>query len=313
MPDGAEILRFIQAWHAPWWDTMMLGFTELYGEPLFALVTLLYWFWPRSAARWLMTLVCANQWINYALKYSWNGPRPYGDGIRVVYEHPGPGLPSGHSQGTLVIFGGMALLWQRRWLWWLAAGMTLLMGYSRLYLGVHWPLDVLIGFAFGLVVLALFWFLRPARLRGPAPVAASAGAARAKPPLWQIGAALLVPAALLLLVHPWGLVPANDYNGQKDLVTILGLLAGFLAGSFAEERWVGFDATRGGLWQGVLKVLLGLALVGVVYGAGSLLGAGMTMRYVRYALLGATVTLLAPWAFCWFLRSKAGSRPEIRS
>ena len=68
----------------------------------------------------------------------------------------GPGFPSGHVQGTVTVWGYLALAFARRWLTWLAAALIVLMCISRLYLGLHFPADVLGGLVLGLV-LVLFY------------------------------------------------------------------------------------------------------------------------------------------------------------
>ncbi|AMO57961.1 hypothetical protein GZ77_19680 [Endozoicomonas montiporae] len=66
------------------------------------------------------------------------------------------GMPSGHTQNATMFWGLMAYSLKNRWFWLAAAALILLTGISRLYLGVHFPLQVAIGLMLGLTLLLLF-------------------------------------------------------------------------------------------------------------------------------------------------------------
>lgn len=70
-------------------------------------------------------------------------------------------FPSGHAMMSLVIYGLIGYLLGKRfpqWRWWIFIGIMLLVtaiGFSRLDLGIHWPTDIVAGYAAGLIWLAL--------------------------------------------------------------------------------------------------------------------------------------------------------------
>lgn len=301
-----SFLRWLQSWHAPWWDRAMVAYSDLYGKPVFILVLLSYWWWPREQSRWLVTLVCGNQWFNSVLKFLVNTPRPAGEGLRHLSANSGtgPAFPSGHTEGMTVALGAVALMRQRRWLWALAVIGVLLMAYSRMYTGYHWPVDVAGGAGIGAVLLAL-WYVGKGKYVTDSALRARPGATRQNPWPWIAGA-LLLPALLALAVHPYGLVPSPDDDSTKNAVTVLGLLAGFLAGSFGEERWVGFDSRAGSRGWHWLKLPVGAVIVAVFFFGGELLlhGEGVP-RYARYTMDGLAVSFLAPWIFTRLRRSTA--------
>jgi undecaprenyl-diphosphatase len=98
-------------------------------------------------------------------------PDPYfGTVLPVSYS-----FPSGHALDSCVIYFALAALlapyfrrgWERALLFTLAAVLVLLIGVSRVYLGVHWPSDVVGGWAVGAAWLAV-WAIVAQRLQGMA-------------------------------------------------------------------------------------------------------------------------------------------------
>lgn len=77
-------------------------------------------------------------------------------------------FPSGHMTNAVVIYGSLALLYRfsvcgsfRKLLWAAIVGLVILIGFSRIYLGAHWPSDVFGAALLGLSILALMSKLLP--------------------------------------------------------------------------------------------------------------------------------------------------------
>ncbi|MGN1004428.1 MAG: phosphatase PAP2 family protein [Oscillospiraceae bacterium] len=91
---------------------------------------------------------------NLVLKHLVSRPRPWLDvaGLTaLVTENDPNSFPSGHSTAA---FAFASALWRTapsRWMKWAALAAAVLMGFSRLYVGVHYPSDVLVGVAVGLL------------------------------------------------------------------------------------------------------------------------------------------------------------------
>jgi membrane-associated phospholipid phosphatase len=110
--------------------------------------------------------------LNSLLKLAVGWPRPYWVSDQVTaYAYEGSfGLPSGHAQNSMALWGRMAAGLRRR-SWVIGLGLLIfLISLSRLYLGVHFPSDVLAGWLAGGIVLALFLVLeKPVGADGGSP------------------------------------------------------------------------------------------------------------------------------------------------
>ena len=123
--------------------------------------------WRR--ALWLAGLIGGAAGLNTTLKHTFSLARPtllpHLDSVTTY------AFPSGHSANTTALVGALALLvggcWVgRRWVWGAAAVVTGLVGVSRVWLGVHWPTDVLGGWMVGGAAVLLAASLLPERRIG---------------------------------------------------------------------------------------------------------------------------------------------------
>jgi undecaprenyl-diphosphatase len=143
--------------------TALMRAASLYGGPgvlipagLVAAVAFVVKGWHRGALLVVVTLAGAGL-LNWLLKFSFARVRP-----ASFFDYPLPGspsFPSGHALYAASVFGGLAVLLTARIqslplqlvIWLVAASLALLVGTSRVYLGVHYPSDVLAGYAIGII------------------------------------------------------------------------------------------------------------------------------------------------------------------
>jgi membrane-associated phospholipid phosphatase len=261
-----ETVRAVQE-GLPGLHAFFLLLTQLGSEQAYVvLLALYYWLVDPSSGRRLGLLLGLNFALNSALKYAFDLPRPYQLDPSLatpdaVATGTGPGFPSSHAQGAVLFWGYLALRHPRRWLLVLSVLLIVLVGLSRVYLGVHFPLDVLGGAVIGLGVLLLGAFF---------------------PTFPLPGLALRLLGAVALLGASWWL-------GSAEMGRALGVVAGF---------WLcGADFTVPRTWAGrALLALLGLGLVfGLLTGLGVLLGElrhepwGAFVRYGLVAYFAAEV------------------------
>lgn len=131
-----------------------LGDEEFY---LFIMPAIFWCFDSRLGFRLGMILMLSNG-INGALKFLFHGPRPFWVNREVIaYVHETSfGVPSGHSQNAVAIWGYLATKVTKTWLKWLFVFIFIFIGLSRIYLGAHFILDVLVGWAIGGIIVYLF-------------------------------------------------------------------------------------------------------------------------------------------------------------
>jgi hypothetical protein len=178
------------------------------------------------------------------------------------------------------VWGAIASYVRKRWVWAVAILLMLLIGFSRIYLGVHFPTDVLGGWALGAILLAGYILLVP------------------RVEAWLKQAGLAVRLALVI-VMPLVLVLIYPSN---DSLSAMGVFLGAGAGIVLTGQWVPFDAS-GPLWQRVVRLLLGaVVLLALRFGLKAIFpdeGEALyaLMRFVRYVMVGLWATLGAPWLF----------------
>jgi len=261
------------------------------GEEEFFLLLLpiLYWCLDRRTGARLTVLFLFSAYVNAVAKVLANQPRPfqYDSRVRSLWDATGGGLPSGHTQSAVVVWGYLASRFRRTWLWVIAGLLIVLIPVSRVYLGVHFPTDLLGGYLIGAALLFLYVWLEPEVETW----------LEEKGLVWQLGAALALPALLILLF------PTKD--GVTSGATLMGMGAGFTL----ERKWIGFGS--GGVWwKRVLRFLLGGAvLLGLWMGLRAVFSGAepaLIFRFIRYGLVGLWGGLGAPWAFARLRLAETG-------
>lgn len=210
----------------------------------------------------------------------------------------GYSFPSGHTQSAACVLGMLALWVRDRVFTALCVLGILAVAFSRMYLGVHTPLDVGVSLLTGAATVAVM-----PRLFDRAE--ASAHGRR-----W-LGAGLLGFALVLLLyVLLWpkraGNVAEFDAHGVESAWTLFGTMLGLLAAWYADRCWLHFD-TRAVWWAQALKLVLGLALVmgvrvGLKVALAALFGEAPFADGVRYLCIALAGGVLWPMTFGFWSR-----------
>jgi undecaprenyl-diphosphatase len=280
---GLSVIIWMQSMRSPVSDAVF-AFGSFLGEEefFFLLFATLLWAIDLRVGFRIGMIFLASVWVNSLIKVAIAHPRPYDLDPSVGRAQPelGYGLPSGHAQNAVVIWGGLAA-WRRTRAAWIGAVLiALLIGLSRIYRGVHFPTDVIGGWLIGIVLLG-------AGLMLSRPV----GEWVARRPLgWQVGLALAGPAALVALFP------------DRGAITAAGTLAGACSGMAVTGRRLSLEMS-GTVWQRALRLAIGLLILFLLYVGLKMVfppeehAAYLLFRFVRYVVLGVWVTLGAPWLF----------------
>ena len=302
-----EFLRFLESIRTPAGNAFFSAVTCFGDELAFmALALLLFWCVDKRTGYYAFTVGLFGTLGNQFLKILCRVPRPWVlDPDFTIVEAAraaatGYSFPSGHTQNAVGTFGAIGLMAKRRWVRYVCLALALLVPFSRMYLGVHTPLDVGVAFLMAAALLAVFYpiFRSAEKTRRAMPYLLAAGI---------LAAALFVcyVAGLRADFAPGSEDESNLSHAVKNAWTLLGAIVGLLLVFFLDTCKLHFD-TRAPLLGQVLKFTLGLALVaGVKAALKSLLyallptGPADCLRYFLIVLLAGCVW---PLSFPYFAR-----------
>ncbi|UCD78305.1 MAG: phosphatase PAP2 family protein [Desulfobacterales bacterium] len=279
---GIEVVLWFQQF-SPALDLPFKAITLL-GEETFYLIfmPLVYWCIDRRNGARLFILLLLSAYLNAIAKVLANQPRPftYDHRVRPIATAEGGGLPSGHTQNAVVIWGYLAARSGKATAWLAAGFLMVAIPLSRVYLGVHFPTDLIGGYLLGALILILFLRL----------------AFRLEIWLAEQG---VVRQILISLGGPMILILLNA-GGDKAVLSMASVLMGICAGFALERRFVGFSC-NGSWWERILRYLLGGAVLFALWGglktAFADLEPAALFRFIRYSLLGLWGGVGAPWVF----------------
>ncbi len=289
-----KVLYALESIRTPWLDTVMAAITHL-GEETVFMVAALFVFWCVSKRHgyYLLAVGFAGTVLNQFLKLLFRIPRPWVlDSDFTIVESAraqatGYSFPSGHSQNAIGTFGGIARFTRRKWVRVAAIVVAVLVPLSRMYLGVHTPLDV--GVA-AVIAVALVFALYPLIERSDSRHSVM-GAVLAVMLALAVGYLLFVS----LYPFPADVDAANLASGVENAWKLLGATVGMLVGWWLDVRFIHFD-TRAVWYVQLIKLVGGLALLlgiravlkaplAAALGA----GAGGAVRYGVMVLFAAAV------------------------
>lgn len=295
-------LYLLEKIRVPVLNEFMLAITTLGEETAFLVIALvLYWCVDKYVGYYTLSVGFVGTIFNQFLKLLFRIPRPWvlDENFTILEQAKdaatGYSFPSGHTQSAVGTFGSIAYTTKNKRLRVIAIVIAALVAFSRMYVGVHTPKDVLVS---AILAVGLIFALKPLILDN-----------RSKYMPILLAAMLVLAVAFLCFVElfpfPADMDLHNYQSGVQNAYTLLGALLGMLVVYITDEKWLNFT-TKAVWWAQVLKVILGLALVLVVKSGtkellNMLLGEYFG-RAVRYCLVVITAGVLWPLSFRWFSR-----------
>ena len=252
-----SFLYFLENLRNPVLDVFFSVITLLGEETLFMAVGMIvFWCVDKYKGYYLLFVGFLGTVANQFLKILCRVPRPWvRDPNFTIVESAreaaaGYSFPSGHTQISSGLFGGIARQSRNKALRIVMIVLALLVGLSRMYLGVHTPADVLVSFALAAVlVLAGYPLFEKAK----------------KEPKVMFGilfSFVMVMVAYLCFVYslPADVDPHNLLSAQKNGYTLLGCSLGLVLTYIVDLKWTHFE-TKAVWWVQIVKAVGGILLV----------------------------------------------------
>ncbi len=285
---GIAFILWVQSLY-PSLDPAFKTINFLQTEDFFLIaLPIVWWCIDKRTGASLALLFLLSDYSVRLLKGITNVTRPYDAQPRIRNLDPQADLsfPSAGAMDTTIFWVYLAALLRSRFMWVLAVVLVVIMSFTRVYLGAHYPTDVLASVILGAAIIVLAVGSRVADRIAASPRAAQ----------WAL--AVGVPLALAFI------------RLSPETAVTLGAILGFGVGMILEAEWVRFQP-RNSVTKQVAKVLIGLAVgLGIRLALKPLLPEGDLFTMLRYAIIGLWMGVGAPWAFVALRLANSTTREE---
>ena len=294
-----KFLYLLEKIRNPVFDAFFSLITHIGEETVFLVIALLFfWCINKREGYYILIIGLVGTVINQAAKLTFKIPRPWvkDPNFTIVEsaraEATGYSFPSGHTQNVAGTFGAIGCYSKKRWVRITAVAVIAFVAFSRMYLGVHTPLDVLTSLGIAAVlVFALH------------PMFKTEDSFHKFMPYVSVVSTLLSVALLLFvfLMPREGVDPHNLASGMKNSCTLFGCTLGLIPVYVLDRKFINFE-TKASWYVQIIKFALGLAGVlaikaGLSAPLVSLFGNEYIARAVRYFLIVMFAGVLWPMTF----------------
>ena len=270
-----EILKFIQLFKNPILNIIFLVITMSTEVPVILVVaSVLYWCINKYYGQRLLFALTGNIALNTGVKEFFKAPRPIGvDGIESMRTSTATGysFPSGHTQTGTTFWVSIMSIFKNKHLYVFGTIIFLGIGISRLYLGVHWPIDVLFGWIFGITFTLICNYILTKFETNKK---------------YRYFSFIIIPMTIWIF-----------FVNSLEYVKMIGLLSGYIVGYIIEKEYVNFNVDVS-LKSKVFRYIFALVSLGGVYLILKLvMPSNYIGGYLRYFLLMVYAIALAPLIF----------------
>lgn len=298
-------LHFLEGLRTPLGDAFFSVVTHLGEETFFILFGLIFfWCINKKEGYYLLSIGFIGTVVNQFLKLWFRVPRPWvKDKTFTIVESArgeatGYSFPSGHTQSSVGVFGGIARFNKNIWLKIICITACVLVPFSRMYLGVHTPADVVVSLVFSLILIFGLYPLIQKCFDNQ------------KVMRILLVSMVVLSLGLLLFVSfynfPSDIDTANLESGTKNAYKMLGCTLGILIAFEIDNKFIKFE-TGGNLLSQILKFSLGIIpLLAIKAGLKAplyaLLDGSFLADGIRYLLIVLFAGCVWPLTFKWFAK-----------
>ncbi|MFA6878394.1 MAG: phosphatase PAP2 family protein, partial [Fusobacterium sp.] len=252
-----SFLNLLRNYRTPFWNEIWNLITKLgEGTTVIVIICIIYWCLNKKLGKILGYIFFMSSLVVQGLKIGCRIERPWiidpsFKAVSLALKNAtGYSFPSGHSQSSTSVFGGLAFYFRSRIIKIFLILIPILVCFSRLYLGVHTLKDVIIGFLITFIIAFVVIKYTKAYSR------------------YQRIELMIITAILgsILLIYSFSLYIKNimDVEYLVDSFKIIGSSFGFVLGNYLEGNFVKFRVKTIRIWEQLVKIifgLLGLALL----------------------------------------------------
>ena len=278
-----DILRTLESIRSGFLNGLFELITMLGEETLLiVLMAVIYFMYDKALAKRMFFITSMSLSLNCITKNFVKRPRPFDRGISCVREDTATGysFPSGHTQTFATWSNGFSFKLKKHKLLCITVILSILIGFSRMYLGAHYPSDVVAGLIFGLL-FAYFGNILYDKIQN-------------KYLLYTAVLLILTPFIIFFLIKP-------DARFE-DFFKLYGMQAGFTLAVIFEEKLVNLEKNTS-TFKNILRILICVVLALVVKEAlkalfvTEILRLSLLLDALRYFILVFLILGLCPWAF----------------
>lgn len=268
-----EIIKAIQSISSPFLDNVFQAITFLGEETIYVLLlTFIYWNLNKKLGKSLGFSLFLSVTVNSLIKDIFKFKRPIGEpGIRSLRVETATGysFPSGHSQGTATFLSSLAMNIKNNIFTVFASVLILLVGLSRLYLGVHYPKDVVVGIFLGVLIAYISYRI------------------------FEKGFNKRLVYGSLAIVF----VLCLFFSGSEGYIKACAGFLGFMAGDLFEEKYVNFTVDISRIKK-IARWTIGIIIILLVKVVGkSILPESIVSDFFRYFAITFIGLGLYPYIF----------------
>ena len=275
-------------------------FITMFGEvtiPIIA-ITLFYWVLNKKVGQFMLFSYILGFIVNVAVKMTACIYRPWILDARVqplpeaIPAATGYSFPSGHTAGAMTVWGPIAAsFWNNKIIRYLCILIILCVMFSRNYLGVHTPQDVIVSFLISLVsIWCVYKFMKWENEGKNRDVVIAAG--------------FVILTALVMCYSYFKSYPVHYLFGQVlyDPASFIismthrsGLVLGAFGGWLIEKRCIDFQPQEGTIIKKIIRFAIGVVLLSGIYSVSKTVNIGDIGSFVQHILLGLFITCIYPF------------------